>query len=416
MDLKKAFFGGIIPVTLDEPAHGTITFHDKPEPLSAIVIPRIDTNGDLAFDFYDAVGDVSTFLPRGDATLRFHNGRSIEGFVASMNTNLGSEKMQCSGRLIATQREVEVMDSKIAVANCAIGDFPLFHGAFATHTTKTATADNTYQESARILGHAEFLVDGWQFKILENLDKGEFTHWGSIGRVDNSVFSFEQLRHVIAALTYFFTFITGVYRTPGIVIGYDSQNRPVWGRIASFKQNKYHSDNWFNPQSRTAIAQLFPGFWRCFEDHPQETSGVVGNYAESSIICHAGLPKNALNNSQTALEGLARWVLGRQKSPREQAKEYIKEALNKAGVSHDLLGYSKVLRLWQEKYKEDQDDDDGLTFITRLRNKSTHSEFTEMNPSDYLYAWNLSQYYVELMLLWLFDYNQDHQSRIESYR
>lgn len=416
MDLVKAFFGGILPVVLDEPAHATITFHDKPEPLSAIIIPRIDPDGDLAFDFYVAVGSATTFLPRGDAMLQFKDGRSIEAFATSISTNLGSRTIQCSGRLIATQREIKVADRNIAVANCAIGDFPIFHGEFATHTVETSSSEVTYQKSARILGHAEFMADGWQFEILEYPDKKEFTHWCSISKVDKSVFSSEQLQDVIMGLTYFVSFVVGVYRTPAVVIGYDSKNIPVWGRIASFKQSEYRSGNWFNLQSRNAIAELFPGFWRCFKHYRQETCAVVGNYAESSIICHAGLPKNALNDSQTALEGLARWVLRREKSPREPAKEFIGEALDAAGIDHSLVGYSKILELWKQNYKEPQDDDDGLTFITRLRNKSIHSEFTEMNSSHYMYAWNLSQYYIELMFLGLSGYNQDYLSRVDLYK
>ena len=237
------------------------------------------------------------------------------------------------------------------------------------------------------------------------------THSGSITKIDGDAFSVRQLKHVIDSLTYFLSFIAGVYRTPGVVIGYSSLGSPAYGRIAPFRQNKYYNDNWFNPQSREAIASLFPGFWQCVEENPKDVYGVIGSYAESSIIAHAGLPKNALNDSQTALEGLSRWILGRKKNRSQPTSEYIKEALDRVGISYDLSEHPRLLRLWLDKYKKDQDDDDGPTLITKLRNKSIHADVIQTNSSDYYSAWNLSQRYVELMLLWLFDYHQEYFDR-----
>ena len=165
------------------------------------------------------------------------------------------------------------------------------------------------------------------------------------------------------------------------------------GYATRFNQSKYRGANWFNPQSRSAIPRLFPGFWRCFNAHQQEIYSVVGNYAESSIIAHGRVPKNALTFSQAALEGLGRWVLGRERRQRreESASDYIKEALDKAGVNHGLLDYPNILKLWQDKYKESGDADDGPDFlllgfvISRPIPSSRKSIF-----SDYLHAWNLS--------------------------
>ena len=146
-------------------------------------------------------------------------------------------------------------------------------------------------------------------------------------------------------------------------------------------------------------------------DVPRDVHGVIGSYAESCIIAHAGLPKNAMNDSQTALEGLSRWILGRKKPRSQPASEYIKEALDCAGITYDLHEHPSLMKMWLDKYKEEQDDDDGPTLITRLRNKSIHADIVQGRSSDYYSAWNLSQRYVELMLLWLFDYHQEYFDR-----
>ena len=292
--------------------------------------------------------------------------------------------------------------------------FPCFFGALAFEETEVSDSKGDFlRGSSRLLGHSTFESHGWRFTISECPDKGEMgiTHSGSISRSDGGPFSVPKLKDVLDGLTYFLSFLAGVYRIPSVVIGYSSARSHPWGRIARFKQNKYRGGNWFNPQSRDAMAKLFPGFWRCFLDNPRELRGVIGSYAESSIIADAGLPKNALNESQTALEGLSRWILGRKKPRGQPVSKYIKEALDCAGISYDLHEHPSLLKMWQETYKEQQDEDDGPTLITRLRNRSIHADIVQGAFSDLYSAWELSQRYVELMLLWLFDYHQEYFDR-----
>lgn len=415
MNLINDFFGKIIPAKLDEPIHAIIEFNNELK-LSAIVVPRIDPEGSLVFDFYDARESSgsnlgSQKLALSPATVRFYNGRSIETVLMQHKRSFVEIH---SGRLIATQSEFCLVNDPITFVNFCIEDFPKFLGEGMIEKTELSDSDSIYGKSLRSLGLAKFESDGWEFTILECPEKNELgvTHSGSIQRTDNGTFSMQQLNHVIDGLTYFLSFIAGVYRIPVITIGYNSNGDPASGRIASFKQNKYHIGNWFNFQSRETITTLFPGFWKCFKNHPQEIYSVIGSYAESSIIAHAGLPRNALTCSQTALEGLSRWLLVRERHSQEKTSDYIKAALDKVGIKHDLSEHPNILKLWQNNHKQSGDDDDGLTFITRLRNKKTHPKFIQINSSDYLYAWNLSQRYVELILLSLFDHKHEYYDRI----
>ena len=420
MHLIDDFFRNIIPARLDEPTHASIEFENGSRPLTAIVVPTIDSDGGLAFDFFDTIANLgsdisSAFDVASSVTIQFENTQTMTAVTTRLRRQILTAvgQMRLQGRLMAVQREVHVTDGLIASAEFCVEDFPLFWGTMAFERTELSDSESTYYESSRILGRTKLEADGWGFTMSECPDKSELniTHSGSVYRTDGQPFSTDNLRHVIDGLTYFFTFVTGVYRTPTIVIAYGSERQAVWGRFARFKQSRFHGDNWFNPQGRETLARLFPGFWNCFENHPQELCSVVGNYAESSMIAHAGLPKNALSDSQTALEGVSRWMLGREKPSKESAKDFIREALDKTGIVHDLYELPNILKVWQDRYKESQDDDDGPTFITRLRNRSTHAEFTQMNSSDYLHAWNLSQQYVELILLRLFGYDQEYYDR-----
>ena len=418
MNLINDFFGKIIPASLSEPTHATIEFSDKTM-LEAIVVPRIDEEGRLVFDFYDARGNSDSklafqILALSFATVRFRNGRSIKTVLTQHKTS--HVEMPSSGRLRATQSEFCVMNCPITYANFCIEDFPLFLGEGIIQKTEFSDSDSICGESSRMLGHAKFKSDGWEFTISQCPEKNELgvTHSGSIQRTDEETFSMKQLNHVINGLTYFLSFIVGVYRIPVITIGYDSNRDPASGCIARFKQSKYYKGNWFNLHSHETITTLFPGFWHCYNNHPQEIYSVIGSYAESSIIAHAGLPRNALTCSQTALEGLSLWLLGRKRETgKENTSKYIKKALDKVGIKHDLSEHPNILKLWQN-HKNSEDDDDGATFITRLRNKKTHPNFKQIHSLDYFYAWNLSQRYVELILLKLFCYKHEYYDRISN--
>ena len=153
------------------------------------------------------------------------------------------------------------------------------------------------------------------------------------------------------------------------------------------------------------MGALFPEFWSNFKDSSEAIRNIVTSYAESSMIAHIGLYKNALTSSQSALETAARLTLGRATKKRETATAYIQEALRKLDISSDLSDYPTLLNLWQSKYKKCNDNTDaGPTFITRLRNQ-IHPKLGEVDVSDYLEAWKLSQLYIELMLLRLCNYS-----------
>ena len=423
MDIIQEFFGKIIPAKLNEPTQATLEFQDGTEAISVIVIPRINSDGHFVLDFYDGIArPEGRLFPKLDVAqsvnARFRNDRGVETLITNRSiANIGDRTYQISGRLMVVQREVILKDCLITSARFSLEDFPIFLGEMANENTDISASNNNtpMMSSSRILGYSKLITkDGWEITISECSNKGDIgtTHIGNIYRTNDGKFSIEELKHLLDGLTYFFNFITGVYRTPGVVIAYGSPlMNAVWGSAGKFNQFKYLRGNWFNPQSREAMSKLFPLFWSCFNSDEEKVRSVVGYYAESSIIAHAGLPKNALTDSQSALEGLSRWVLKRDQDRGESASQYIKKALDALGIRCDLHDYPNLLNLWQGKYKNDQDDDAGTTFITRLRNQSTHAKFQPMNTSDYLHAWNLSQHYVELMLLRLFSYNYDYYNR-----
>ena len=83
MELLEKFFGTIIPVSLGEPTQATIELTGNAQDLSAIVVPRIDSEGRFVFAFYDAVQSFDgNANPREDiaspVTVRFRNRQGVQ--------------------------------------------------------------------------------------------------------------------------------------------------------------------------------------------------------------------------------------------------------------------------------------------------------------------------------------------------
>ena len=131
MELLDKFFGTIIPVSLDEPTHATIELKGNSRPLSAIVVPRIDSEGRFVFAFYDAVQrlDGNTHSREDMAfpiTVRFRNGQGIETILVDLEEKflLSDKKKRLSGQLIVVQPEVSLTDKDIIYADFCVEDFP----------------------------------------------------------------------------------------------------------------------------------------------------------------------------------------------------------------------------------------------------------------------------------------------------
>ena len=428
MNLVDIFFGTIVKVKLEEPILVTLELHDGQEPLSAIVTPRIGPDGGVALDLYGAVEQSSGLSGHSRLyqsanrldTVIIHlpqNGR-VEAIVRSlsMSASLNDGELRTNpakGSLALKTRELALRDCQLSHARVCIQDFPLFLGDGAMHYVTTP-------HHTRALGRSEMKTDGWNIVIEENPEPQEghwdITHTAIITRGDGNDFAVADLNQLLEILTYFLTFVVGVYRTPTVTIGYDSSGQVVWGTMGMFKQSKYADDNWFGRLRGMSLATLFPGFCQCFNGDREGIGNIISLYAESSMIAHMNyaMHKNALKESQSALEGLAALILRRDKEREESASHYIAESIKQMGIGYELAEFPRLLSLWQSKYRKSGDDNTGPTFITRLRNRYTHPTSLGLDVVDYYEAWRLSQRYSELLLLGLFGYKGDYRDRLTS--
>ena len=156
----------------------------------------------------------------------------------------------------------------------------------------------------------------------------------------------------------------------------------VWGQLGRFNQPQYRGDNWFSVHDGGDLAKVFPGFWDCFQSDEDRVKTIIAQYCESSIIADIGLHKHALVTSRSALEGAAKWQLGRQSIRSIE----VADGLRRAGVSFD---------------------NDRLQRITDVRDQVSHSDFFTTDGQEFYDLWYLIQRYVERMLFKRFGYEPE---------
>ena len=388
------FFQNVWGVKLDRPIHAHLRSPSgvAPGEATAIIVPKLDQRKNIVIDFYDLelerrlpgsyplapseMESVTVQLPRvGEIQTKYLS------ILPLMDLSFTDSK---EGRLYVSQKEFTVSDCELASAVFCITDFPRFMGPGAMEYVEI-------HPMMQGIGHIEIESDGWVITIREFTESDSdfgVTHNGLIKRVDADNFSVNELRHLINGLTYFFSFVTGVYREPTVVIAHGEECRNVWGRLGSIRQPEYRTGNWFHRTNGSSLVEIFPGFWNCFKSDEEKVKTVVGHYSESSMIAHIGLHNNALVTSRSALQGAAKWKLNKNGVSSKETED----ALNEFGIQYDA---------------------NSLIDITNARNEITHADFFATDYQRYYDLWNLCQKYVELMLFKFFDYHGEYRDRVD---
>jgi hypothetical protein len=264
------------------------------------------------------------------------------------------------------------------------------------------------------MGYVEMEADDWQITIAQRTEPSplEYSHDVYLSKKNKAQFTVEECNEFAGLLSHFLTFLAGTTRWPYISVGYEN-GYPTYGRPTLSKPSAYVADNWFNSMEGDSIATLLPLFWQRHTTHGGSIDRQVELYAESSMIAHTGLHRHALPISQSALEHIAETETGK-RSYNVPASEHIERALQGIGISTNLSDFPEVLSIWKN-LKQPNDDDQGPTFITRLRN-AIHPRGATNVPQpqsrDFYHAWLLSQYYVETALLKLCNYTGKYRNRM----
>jgi hypothetical protein len=274
--------------------------------------------------------------------------------------------------------------------------------------------------SAKRCGRVVLKADGWSITIaatdqtdsLVNKLKREggfiLTHVGQVVREDGAVFSSEQIQGVLDCVHYFLSFALGRWAGVALPIGFDADGKRVfeqWG-VRRTADGPSNGSSWFDDRHGDLLSEVFPGFvalWKNDIWREPMTHALYWYLGACDRRVGIGVD-TGLILAQTALETLA-WthcILERRMVSPSAFKQRGLSAADKLRLLVSSLGIPKEIpsELSALQAKKGPKWTDGLHAITAIRNSLVHSSTdADLPKSSYFEAWNLSMWYIELVLL-----------------
>lgn len=341
-------------------------------------------------------------------------GSRLQAMVCSFNP------LTCRGSLIPALQPVTVVAKEVPLRSVqfSILNFPECYG--------NQMKWRSDRETSRAIPHALVEASGWRIEITGaknisdvvktlNQESGYgVTYNGVITRSDQAIFTVKQVESLLKALRTFFSFARGTSCSLALVTGKDQngeQSFVRWGAHYVAPWNGRRS--WFRQHGGDDIlTELFPRFWCLFKSGDEWKRTILRTIDwyllsnESAI--HAGIIL-----TQAALERLSFQILGRGKKRKEPTGEFIRKALEKLNLEPQIPPSCPKLKNLQQTNKWD----DGPHALVEIRNDLVHPKNKLGDISHHVHhdAWNLGQWYIEIMLLKILRYQGCYVNRLASW-
>lgn len=360
--------------------------------------------------------------------LRMSDGRSAPANVAGMNLSGGENA------------RVPRISGMVETAAFGSGD-SIEYTVFHVPNFRSFLGSNTRDESGTRCQAARAVMeaDGWRVTLdqLPNEDAGTgekfnkqieaaggygITHVGKLERINGDSFSAVNSNRISEGLSWFLSFCRGTWVAPVLPVGFDADGARIWEEWRKWKIERWRRvGTWFDSRSCIGLVDVFPGFLRRWNDgtwnEPIELA--IHWYVESNMC--AGAVEGSTILTQAAFELLA-WtlvvedqrVLGAKRFDKLPAADKLRRLLSHCEIPLPIPSSLAELT----KSAAENSWDDGPQAITGVRNALVHA--TTRNRKKVMgsdaslrhEAWWLGLWYLELVLLHLFDYKGKYSDRL----
>ena len=459
--LEDQFFDQVLGTELDIPVRATLTVDSTS--LELIIVPTITPAGYFELKYFNAPAyDPPTerdeggtyyqrwefdeclglhpllkraWMRRDPVTLQLHMSRpKAQQRNLQLDARVISAGIRGQGRLALHQNQVAVRDSQLTRAKFCIAGFPDFvtpdrdgewikkrREVQAEQHSSSDTGESQPETIPRVTYPPRYVVlrfnGSWEITLTRDQEQTRDTisHTGVIGKRNNGEFSTSELGDVLEVLNYFFAFTAGAYRHPTVVIGFDPDRQIVWGQVGKFDIDSLYTPNWFNHDTDVLTGKyleaLFSIFWTKWHTKGDEIAAVIQSYVHSVAMRRAGVPEDAVAKSFAGLEVLASLIKG--STIAGDAGEAIDQVLHNSSIANQELCKSAtpaLVRLCDELGIASMR---GTHLLAAVRHYVTHpldrkkpaeikgsfKEFLDSDPMTYVYLHDLSQFYLEYLLL-----------------
>ena len=322
----------------------------------------------------------------GRLTLRLPFGPEFEAYVAQ--AQIGDVSWS---RLIPTRQPVTVVQTgDVQSVEFNVINFPCLE-----KSTRPAVlqAGPWYVE---LEPHAEIR----EIKNALDAESGyAFTHQGSLRRSDSKSFSVEDADNLLNTLHLFLSFARGGSCGITSVVGNDGNGKKAWEKWGTYSTHSWCIlSSWLDHRhnNHDELSMAWPGFWRVVG----ETKGAQDDAVRVALYWYlrsneTDSPYTGIVLTQAALERLAVQL----------GKHRVRDALKCAEVPTAIPDYCNSL--------VEVGKPTGPESLIALRNALVHAKSRKNVGLDaYLEAWELGQWYVELLFLKLFGYDGQYANRL----
>lgn len=313
--------------------------------------------------------------------------------------------------------------------------FPVFFGEqdiTIEKTDRNQTATGWWRCGQIVLSHGKWLVQisahdktkEWN-EAIKHSGGLAATHAGRIKKQNNEIISWNEAQNIINCLHHFLSFARGHWQPLGHVRLLANDGvclHERWGILRGDDQFTQSSLTWWSHHPHAnQLSDVFKGFWELWNDSLWKDTlpELIYWYLQANLAGkgHIGAG-SALILSQSTLEKLS-WVYTTQirKAVSEEAFQPGKlKASDQMRLLATLLDLPQEIPDILDSIKEDvkgQKFEDAFHAITVIRNQVVHSKKKrELKPMAEFDAWNLSQWYVEMCLLRLMQYQGQYANRV----
>jgi hypothetical protein len=243
------------------------------------------------------------------------------------------------------------------------------------------------------------------------------SHVGQLEREGGGAFSVDDAKRMLDELYWFFSFCRAKPTPPILPVGLDARRAVVWNEWASWNVAPDRDGrNWYNDLSSEGMEALYPGFVKRL--HDMLWSGPARNaiywYLEAGRVGN----DSAIVLLQAAFELIA-WtylvqdqqVLSGTKFKKLSAVQQLTTLLKELRIPLEVPGTLEALMAFNAARGRLI----GPEVIVGLRNAMVHGggkKNLNLSPQTYFQASSLSFWYLELVLLRLFDYKGKYSNRL----
>ena len=232
------------------------------------------------------------------------------------------------------------------------------------------------------------------------------THRGIVHRTDGEGFPKDDAHIFLRGLEHFLSFVCGSQSSASNVVGFDSEENEAWKQWGSYHVSQWkRRRSWSDVTIRGVLPEIFERFWLEYRKSSEHLDRVLGWYIYNN---ESGALDLSIVLNQTILEILTTLMpSGKEGGPRG---ERIAKMLQKQGIDPQIPAHCSVLAAMAKKYNFAH----GPHALVKIRNSIVHAKVTVDIPSidAYREAKQLGLWYVELLLLRMFEYEGEYASRL----